>query len=69
MVVTQDQGVNVLWRVQGVAQELFLADVGEFADEVRASLWTHDAVTEGAHSLVTEDVSESVFLPATTRRQ
>ena len=61
MIVTQDQLIDILWSILGVAKELFLTNVCKTSDEIRARLWSHDTITKATHGFIAEDISEGVF--------
>ena len=61
MIVTKHQQVDVRVLVALVTEELFLADIDELLDEGCARCRSHDAITEAAHGLITENVSECVL--------
>ena len=61
VIVTEHQHVDVRVLVALVTEELFLANIDELLDESCARCGSHDAVTEAAHGLITENVRECIL--------
>ena len=61
VIVAEHQHVDVRVLVALVTEELFLADIDELLDEGCARCRSHDAITEAAHGLITENVRECIL--------
>ena len=63
VIIAEHQHVYVSILVALGTEELFLADIDELLDEGCARCRSHDAITEAAHGLITENVRERVLFP------